>query len=280
MTRASDSPRVSSVWRTGRSLVASTLLGIWLCSAAAGQEATPTPPDLLPLTPDHREPPSIRVPAPTKADFDAVRTSFNPRGLSPAEAPTPGTMLRDTVFKRDGIESVPLPDVKPWQTPQEQSRANLVFAEVYWKQGNVDRALSYYEAATQLDPENVPARIGRAWAFAAHGDTSQALAELDSIIKLHPESSARVYATRAQIRVIGEHYDNTATFDKAAADVERALKLDPMEPGAQPRPSTHRIQENRLRRGTRRSRLDHRAESRAGRRLDLPRLCVPVEGRS
>ncbi len=258
MTRKSGSPLVPFVRRAIRGLSAATLVVLGLCATTAGQDAAPEPPPLekaaTPRFDDSVKPASTTSARPTSRSDATASPGSAPRSHAttssellqslllndvkitpvptPTEAPTPGQLLQGTLFNDDGTMPVPLPVVRPRQTSQEQSRANLAFADAHWKQGNVDRARSYYQAAILLDPENIPAGIGHAWTFVPRGYTSQALAELDSIIKQHPESGARAYAARALIRAGRASATDSADVEIAAADVQRALDLDPSEPDA------------------------------------------------
>lgn len=54
--------------------------------------------------------------------------------------------------------------------------------------GDIDRAVSLYEAARRRDPRSGPARLVLAQAYARQGDTVQSLVELEAAARLQPES--------------------------------------------------------------------------------------------
>ncbi len=91
-------------------------------------------------------------------------------------------------------------------------------------QADFDEALRLYNIALRHDPTSVYALKDRAWALYAKGEVRKAIADLDQIIALR--SSTNHFVLR------GIAWKELAEFDKALADFDHVIKIDPTNPAA------------------------------------------------
>ncbi|MHC5539436.1 tetratricopeptide repeat protein [Singulisphaera rosea] len=90
-------------------------------------------------------------------------------------------------------------------------------------QGRTDLAITDYDGAIDLDPEDPRIYLLRAYARISRKELETAIADLDEAIRLEPESST-AYNTRGQVRYSLEQYG------KAIPDYLEAIRLDPTDP--------------------------------------------------
>ena len=83
--------------------------------------------------------------------------------------------------------------------------------------GKYPEALKAYEEALKLDPQNVEAHIGYAYATGKGGDYRQALAILDDILAVHSDDGWGYYSR-------GEVQFSYGKYDEAMSDFKKALE--------------------------------------------------------
>jgi lipoprotein NlpI len=93
-------------------------------------------------------------------------------------------------------------------------------ARAHLRLGQSREAILDYEQALLLQPDSLPAALGRALARRAGGDTAHAVSDFDAVIALKP-GVPELYIYRAVAH--SQSGDDAA----ALADLDRALTLDP-----------------------------------------------------
>jgi tetratricopeptide (TPR) repeat protein len=92
--------------------------------------------------------------------------------------------------------------------------------------GELGESLRAYERALAVDPDSVPARFNFATTLQKSGYPADAVAQLDHLVKAHPEE------TRAHL-ALGNLYTDTFRDDSRAREhYVRVLQLDPQHPNA------------------------------------------------
>ncbi len=90
----------------------------------------------------------------------------------------------------------------------------------YLNQGNYAQAIADFNQALKLQPNFVEAYNSRGLAYKNQGNYTQAIADFNSALKLQP-NNAVVYYNR------GNAYDTQGNYTQAIADFNSALKLQP-----------------------------------------------------
>lgn len=86
--------------------------------------------------------------------------------------------------------------------------------------GDLDRALTDYNEAIRLDPQNASFYINRGNTYEARGDLDHAIADYDQAIRLRPKS-ATAYYNRAN------SYSTKGDFDRAITDYNQVIRIYP-----------------------------------------------------
>jgi tetratricopeptide (TPR) repeat protein len=92
--------------------------------------------------------------------------------------------------------------------------------EEYFKTGDYDSAISEYDRAIQLNPNNIEAYTYRGNAYDSKGDIDRAISDFDQAIQLDP-SYGKAYINR------GVAYIVKGDLDRAISDLNKAIQLDP-----------------------------------------------------
>jgi hypothetical protein len=90
-------------------------------------------------------------------------------------------------------------------------------AQLYFTDGDYDRAITDFSAFIRLSPNSVAAFNERGWSYAKKGDYDRAIADYTEAIRLDPVWSALPYYNR------GSAYEKKGELDKALADFREAL---------------------------------------------------------
>ena len=90
----------------------------------------------------------------------------------------------------------------------------------YNKKGKYDRAIADYDRAIELAPDNADAFNSRGIAYTELGKYDRAIADYDRAIELDPDH-ADAFNNR------GFAYGNKGEYDRAIANYDRAIELDP-----------------------------------------------------
>ena len=108
-------------------------------------------------------------------------------------------------------------------------------AQKYLEQANAarkayktDLAFEYYNRAIELNPNLADAYIGRSVLYAGdtpYGNSTKAWQNCERALQLNP-NSARAYRWRAYLNYYG-NFDDTNKLNRALADVNKAIELDP-----------------------------------------------------
>lgn len=85
--------------------------------------------------------------------------------------------------------------------------------------GDYQGAIDDYNCALELNASNTSALFGRAYSYAALGDTDRAERDYTKLLELDPENGA-AYNNRANF------YYSAGDYDRARADYDRAIELD------------------------------------------------------
>ncbi len=93
--------------------------------------------------------------------------------------------------------------------------------EVYFKKGEVDKALSYCNKAIETNKEDARAYSLRGFIYLTKGDLDGAMSDSSKAISINPIFSGG-YNTR------GAAYFEKGVFDKAISDYKTAIELDPL----------------------------------------------------
>jgi lipoprotein NlpI len=86
--------------------------------------------------------------------------------------------------------------------------------------GDFDRALTDFNEAIRLDPQNASFYINRGNAYETKGDLDRAISDFDEAIRLRPKS-ATAYYQRAN------SYSTKGDFDRAIADYSQVIRIYP-----------------------------------------------------
>ncbi len=106
-------------------------------------------------------------------------------------------------------------------TPVRQAELKAALSMAYGSKGKYADARIAAEAAVAADPNNIAARVSIAWLSMVNGDKSGALAQVDELIKAHPEA-VNGWAARAEM-VLAAQGDPA----DALAAYREALRLQP-----------------------------------------------------
>ena len=98
----------------------------------------------------------------------------------------------------------------------------------------------YFEKAIELAPDLETARHNLALIYIRQQKFDRALLQLGSLIQLRPGDPSG-YLLRARVRI------QTEDWGKAAADLEKALEIDPTSPEAWEGLSSHHLRQNATR---------------------------------
>ena len=104
-------------------------------------------------------------------------------------------------------------------TPHERAVAFNNRGGAFYYKGQVERAMQDYEQAIKLDPHYAHAYNNRCWSGAVLGRTEQAAADCSKVLKLY--NVANTFENRGFIHL------KSGEFDRAIADYEAGLRLDP-----------------------------------------------------
>ena len=104
-------------------------------------------------------------------------------------------------------------------TPHERAAAFNNRGGALYYSGKPERAMEDYDQAIKLDPNFAHAYNNRCWSGAVLGRTEQAAADCTRVLKLH--NIANTFENRGFI------YLKRGEFDRAIADYEAGLRLDP-----------------------------------------------------
>jgi tetratricopeptide (TPR) repeat protein len=105
----------------------------------------------------------------------------------------------------------------------QQPAAQIVYQRAVALQalGQIDRAMSAYDDAIRLDPENAIPLIKRGSALVLHkGELPRALADFSRALVLSPDNVEALLGR-------GDTYGRLGDFDRSFADIDRAIRLDP-----------------------------------------------------
>lgn len=139
-----------------------------------------------------------------KALIEAIRQKSAAAKLAanPVPKPTPAATPVPT----------PTPVVQDFAFYKKQADENA-------SKGEIEFALTNYNKAVELNPDNASIYLNRALAFYKKKDYEKAIADYDKVIEINPKELV-AYANRANSN---EKLGNT---DKAVADYKRILELD------------------------------------------------------
>jgi tetratricopeptide (TPR) repeat protein len=104
---------------------------------------------------------------------------------------------------------------------QEQASAIVRQGDGYRASRQYDRAIVEYSDAIKADPRSADAYFNRGLSYEAIGSDRSALEDFTSVIRIGGTRTASAFERRATI------YVRMGARDRAAADYERAMKLDP-----------------------------------------------------
>jgi tetratricopeptide (TPR) repeat protein len=93
----------------------------------------------------------------------------------------------------------------------------------YQNNGQLDKALTDYSEAMRLDPHALVARRNRGLLHAAMGEYEMAVADFTRLIQMDPNSILGYGCRAGAYYGLGQH-------DKAVADLTEAIRLDPTRP--------------------------------------------------
>ena len=118
----------------------------------------------------------------------------------------------------------------------------LTVGKAYANRGNLERAITVYSAALELEPrvgsrEWLPIAYGyRGTAFLDKGEPAAAIDDLKQALVLNPEQ--QIYQERLMLGHVrrGESRLEGGELEGAIADLEAALRLAPQHPSAPPAP--------------------------------------------
>jgi len=105
----------------------------------------------------------------------------------------------------------------------KSAEAHNALGEAYNAFGETKSALPEFERAVALDPRHAQAHVNLAAALLEQGDAHSAKPQLDQAIQLFGDKPDASYARYLRAKIFSEQRD----LEKAAADLERAVALDP-----------------------------------------------------
>ena len=168
--------------------------------------ATPTQPSASASVPDNAALPKPQTPAKSASEFEPLERIR--RTYSEAS-------FRQAAFQLDQMRAARMATIPP----DEQATQYVQLGRDYLAQGLIPEAEQQFQSALAANPNSAEARAGLAQVREQSGDPAAARTEAQASIKLSP--NARAYLVLARL----ELNDNQA--DASAADVGRALKLEP-----------------------------------------------------
>jgi tetratricopeptide (TPR) repeat protein len=168
--------------------------------------ATPTQPSASASVPANAALPKPQTPAKSASEFEPLERIR--RTYSEAS-------FRQAAFQLDQMRAARMATIPP----DEQATQYVQLGRDYLAQGLIPEAEQQFQSALAANPNSAEARAGLAQVREQSGDPAAARTEAQASIKLSP--NARAYLVLARL----ELNDNQA--DASAADVGRALKLEP-----------------------------------------------------
>jgi tetratricopeptide (TPR) repeat protein len=102
----------------------------------------------------------------------------------------------------------------------ELAEINLILAEIYMKQDNLDGAMEALEREAELSPEDVRIHQRRAWIADQQGDVDGAIAANEKIVAMEPGNLEAWLA-------LGDFYASKGDQTKATEAFDRVVELDP-----------------------------------------------------
>ncbi len=125
-----------------------------------------------------------------------------------------------TVVVKISPTPLPKPTATPAPTPVEPDFAFYKKqADDNASKGEIEFALTNYNKAVELNPENPSIYLNRALAFYKKKDYEKAIADYDKVIEINPKELL-AYANRAN------SHEKLGNTDKAAADYKKILEID------------------------------------------------------
>lgn len=118
------------------------------------------------------------------------------------------------------LESAEADYERLYQLKLKMARKYYRKAKAYEREGNIRRALQYYDTALMRDPHYALAYIGRGDFYQKQQKLEPALADYNEAIKILP-GDAQLYAVRGNV------YKLKGQYDLAIADFTKALEIDP-----------------------------------------------------
>lgn len=120
------------------------------------------------------------------------------------------------------ITPTPLPKPTPAATPTPVQQDFAFYkkqADDNVSKGEIEFALTNYNKAAELNPENPSIYLNRALAFYKKKDYEKAIADYDKVIEINPKE-VLAYSSRAN------SYEKLGNTDKAVADYKKILEID------------------------------------------------------
>ncbi len=177
--------------------------------------------------------PTDQEAAELKASISAGRTSASPEkqsanvdassGFDPLERirrTYSEASFRQAAFQLDQMRAVRMATLPP----AEQAKQYTQLGHDYLDQGLVPEAEQEFQTAIVADSSNADAHAGLAQVRERSGNTSDARAEAQTSIKLHPNAAAYVVLARLELQ--------TNNLESAASNVSKALQLEPKDSSA------------------------------------------------
>src|SRR5580704_2638576 len=106
------------------------------------------------------------------------------------------------------------------QTPKNLAIVFNNRANAWYRKQHYDKAMTDYDRAVLLDPQNPHAYVGRGNVYDDLGDRDHAIADYDRAIELDPDN-ANVFYNR------GLTYRRKGDNDRALADLNQSIRLNP-----------------------------------------------------
>jgi len=112
-----------------------------------------------------------------------------------------------------GIIHAPLP-------APVRSRAYTNRGVIYWRQGDADKAMTDFNQAILVDPNNVGAFVNRGEAYRIQNQFDRAIADFDRAVALDPRN-AEIFNNR------GSLYAAKGDFERAIAEYSASISAEP-----------------------------------------------------